>query len=351
MIIGKEEGRDIKDIIRSLSDRDDRLTRPEVIDQLLKSSEQHEKTIEESKKLQDKYDKYFATGKKEDLDDFLVFTVAFFKKYVSGKIYNICLYKEDVEFDSTGLIQDTLTEILRKSDRDGKYIENVGGYIRQALKNNIKDFEDKVNKEKNRRYYPDNKREEDAGPDDMGDIPDTGILSDDERALVYIWGRIIKTYCYYLMKIRDYPPTQIALCYARILSHIDYKVSESVASSPSWVLKKIGSSTVFELEKESEDEMRQKIDPMLSWGSDFRQQVREKDHIKGRECILGEVIYSEVFSDRNIEGWSRGLHEKILKTIRKEEPQKDKEFYSLVREYVEVSDILRHFVVEEGVER
>ena len=350
--IKEDRGKEIEIILGSLPDKNARMTQSEVIDYLLLSSERHEKTIERSKIIQEKYDKYFSTKTKESLDDFIVYSMDFFKKFVSNRIYSICMYKEDVEFESTGIIENALIDIIHKLDKDGKYIENIGGYIRTTLYNKISDFVNATKKELETRPYPmQNGQEEDGNSENIEDESDLDILSEDERALAYILARLLKIYCYYMMHIDDHPKRQLALCYARVLSHITSEY-DAVATSTIFMLEQIGKKSIFELEKDSENELQHKIDKVLCWGENFKDQVRERENINGRDCVLGTVIYAEVFTNQDIEGWSRGLHNKLVKTIRNDGPRKDKEFFSLVNEYVGVSRVLHFFVeTDKEVER
>lgn len=371
--MGKNPGMFVKSkevdaLLRDSGLDEHKMTQPEVIDYLLKCSENNKRTIERSKPIQEKYNEYkrrkdqesnnydsakmpfFQRKTKEALDDFVAYTVDFFKGYVSWKIGSYCQYNQDIEDESMNLILKYLYKTVSDLDKENKDIENIGGYIRNGLDWRIRDFQSDAIEAKKHRELDDREGEEEENKsknEGPKSAPPDEIPDADEWVLLYIFRRLIKTYCYLMMEQKADPPKQLALCYSRVLSHVDYEASETVAIHAKWAMKRMAKKDIFTLEKESEKELQRKIDKNLYWGMDFRKQVREKVVVKDIEYILGDVVYTDSYTDVDVERWSRSYHKRILKDIKKEEKKNDPEFYSLMKECVEVNDILRHFVDED----
>ena len=170
----------------------------------------------------------------------------------------------------------------------------------------------------------------------------------DHEKLERVYEKLFKIYCYTLVNESVYPPKLLALCYARILSHIDFDVHYTKRTSPKWAMDRMGGDSIFLLTEKSQGELQQKVDDEIAWCGEYLEWINKKEIIKDREEVLGCFIYTEVFTKDEVENWSRTMNEKVVKDMKRIGFKNDEEFYDMVTEYMRYSSVLWDFINKKG---
>lgn len=167
--------------------------------------------------------------------------------------------------------------------------------------------------------------------------------NDDEKRKMY--DGIFHIYCKTFMNSNTFPPRSLALHYARVLPHLlhinhDVKtIPDTKATSAKWAYEKMGDRTMLQLKEDSQAVLQNEVHSDLIWCDSFVRQLEGTLTIDNKNCILKDIVYTEVYDKGKIEDWADYMHKATVKSA-KEEITKDSELLELVKEYVSRNDSL-----------
>ncbi len=173
-------------------------------------------------------------------------------------------------------------------------------------------------------------------PSDTGPGPDE-LAEEAERRRLY--ARIFRLYCRCFLLSDAFPPKLLALCYARVLPHIDCRIPDSKATSAKWAFETMGDRTVLLLKEESEQRLHSEVQPGMAWGEPFVAQLEQKIETG---VLLRDAVYTALYAKNKIEDWADSMHNATMRSAMKE-LQSDRKLMRMVIDYAAGDRTLSRF--------
>ncbi|MCR4891129.1 MAG: hypothetical protein K5989_02950 [Lachnospiraceae bacterium] len=165
---------------------------------------------------------------------------------------------------------------------------------------------------------------------------------DEERITLY--KRILTYICRAIMESKEYPPKSLAVIFAQIISHIHGAIPAYKMSSAKWAFEVMSGKNVGLLGRESEQSIQKSLnDDLLKWGDLFISQINDRPKEDCGEEFLRDVIYTNVYSQKQIDKWISNYRGGMIKRTQKY-MRTDKELLDLAKEYIFKGDFLYNIV-------
>lgn len=160
-----------------------------------------------------------------------------------------------------------------------------------------------------------------------------------------MYDNIFRIYCISFLTSEAFPPSILALYYARVLPHLLDEIPESKATSAKWAFERMGNESIWGLKQDSELTIRKSVDKQLAWGDSFLHKLNEEICIGGETLLLRDIIYTSVYNKRKIEDWADYMHKKTMK-VAADLIFENKELLDILKEYIPQKDVLYRFIKE-----
>lgn len=162
-----------------------------------------------------------------------------------------------------------------------------------------------------------------------------------------VYGGVFRVYCTAFLTSKAFPPSCIALYYARVLPHLLEDILDSKATSAKWAIKRMESKSIDDLKRDSEHTLQYHVDSGLAWGGEFIRQLNDELSVSGRTVRLGDVIYTEVYDKGKTEDWAESMHKTTIKAAIVLLTE-DRELFDLAKEYATNDNVLNRFMGKRG---
>lgn len=293
------------------------------------------------KEIQRVYLRYSETMEESDLGELFRLLDSYCVGYVRRQLYNKGCYSVDNEYDILTDSKLVIWDYIRKNREEKK--EHFANYAFGIYRNKAEDLIRK--KSKIRKRMPTDSITGEEGEDLEIGVMDEAISEIFENRTKTMM-RLLHIYCETFLDLAS--PTRsaaalLALCYARILSHMLEEIPDNKATSAKWAFGKMGNQSLYGLRRESEEIITDWFDDKaLVWGQSFLDQLSEIVDDDGRNIPRGDTIYTAHYGAAKIEDWADSMHRatmrKAIEVVNTQQDLKEE-----IRDSYSRTDILQKF--------
>lgn len=311
----------------------------EHIDCLMKLSQKRSELVEN---IQAMYGMYLSTNSDKDFEKLILLLDAYCMPWVRKKLWMTGCYSDENEHTALQEARISVWESILKDRAAGS---NKGTFAYFAFDLYKKRTYDVMRKVLGIRKKLDTCSMEEAIGDDGKTIAETMSATDtkhmDEMGQMY--DKLFRAYCEGFLTSKAFPPRILALYYARVLPHLLSSIPESKAASAKWAFERMGSSTMWELKEDSEQELQKNVWTALHWCEEFICQMNEESDMGSTHGILKNMVYTAVYTKGKIEDWADSMHKTTVKAVMRQLPE-NRELYSEVVDHISQEDVLGCFI-------
>lgn len=285
-------------------------------------------------KIQMLYENYIFGKDENVLEELNKYIIIYCRPWVRDHITMIKNYYPGSEED---ILQETIISVWNFIEKSPKRISHFAGYCHNICRNRFYDVCRKAKRGGSmlKNTVSLDKTLNDENRNTLGDIissdePDTEEKIEQKEKIRLI-KKIHSKYCYCFMNSDAFPPSSLALCYARVLPNI--KGAINTASSAQWAFEEMQGSTVEKLSIDSGNTIQKNVDGELSWCSSFKQKLNEPIMTENGDVLLKKLVYTSVYGKEKIEDWAEYRHKMTIKAFM-DIVVKDTEIWALIQSYL-----------------
>ena len=312
------------------------------IDTIINNSENRGKL---SKRIEKLYFDYIQFGNIETYNKMLQLLDSYCENWVRAQLKRSGCYTLETEEDALQESRMAVWTVV-KNDYQNKKPRNAFSYYAFNIYKH-KTF-DEIRKIVNqRKRYGDKSLDDSVGDNNVSmlELIPTETLEETEmhKEEQSVYSKLFFVYCVSFTESTSFPPSLLALYYARVLPHLLQSIPDTKGTSAKWALETMGDMKIWELKNDSELSMERLIDANLKWCNEFVEQIEENINIAGKYVKLADIIYTKIYNKGKIEDWADYMHKATIKKAMKRILQ-DQRLLALVKTHISNSDTLYRFV-------
>lgn len=284
-------------------------------------------------KVQNLYVNYYNSGKDEDYEAITSFLEMPVRRYLRRQLTGGRYYSEQNIDDIMQDMHISLYKEISKKKEEGQIIPDLITHIYKTANSRMIDYIRKEDKHKNVVSIDEHIEKDNKDSNTYEEIIDDKNSWDfqNKERLKVVHG-YLRIYCSEMMNSEKEPWVALALCYARVIPHILGGIPDTKGSSIKYAVKLMDNKIIDQLGIDAERELTSSISKSLVWGDYYSKRVKESETIDGVDHTIGDIIYTSVFSTKQMDYWDRNFHSFIGKRIF-ERANKDKELSKMAEEY------------------
>lgn len=284
------------------------MTQEQHIDALLRGS-RNKATLAEQ--IDDLHEQYLACQDAMVYQELIERLTEYCRRHICSRMRDAGLLKNGDEQDVLQEGHLAVWNLVTEEVRLGTRRENFPYYVFGIYHNKVEDFIRKESKKRAKEFIDLGDEDDDTPhpePEDPNPKPEE-IAEEEERRRLF--ARIFRLYCRCFLSSDTFPPKLLALCYARVLPHIECRIPDNKAASAKWAFETMGDRTVLLLKEDSEQRLQREVQPDMAWGEPFVAQLEQKTET-GK--LLRDVVYTALYGKNKIEDWADSMHKTTMRS-------------------------------------